>query len=306
MKQILYIFLVALIPDFCAGQNAVLPLWEGAIPNQQPSNEVEVRDSTDIVFISNVIKPDIALFLPSKKLATGQAVIICPGGGYRVVAHDWEGTDVAKWLNGKGIAALVLKYRLPVSKNNIVPHRSPLLDAQRAIRLTRFHANEWNIDADKIGIMGFSAGGHLASTAGTHFDCGDSKAADPVEKMSCRPDFMVLIYPVITLTQTSSRMRSKTSLIGDHPDDTLVAAFSNELHVTNDAPPAFLVHCGDDEVVPVENSLLFYRALLSQGIPAELHLYPTGGHGFSLAVNHPNLENWTECCIDWLRNLPQP
>ncbi len=286
------------------GQNFTLPLWTGQIPNNRQVKEVEKRDTTEMVRISNVQTPDMAVFLPTKQNATGQAVVICPGGGYYILAYDWEGTDIAKWLNSRGIAAIVLKYRLPVSKNNIVPHLSPLLDAQRAIRLTRHHAQGWNIDTAKVGIMGFSAGGHLASTAGTHFDYGNTNAVDPVEKWSSRPDFMILAYPVITFSQTvNAHIGSLNALLGENPDPKLVEYYSNELQVKADTPPTFLVHAGDDTAVPVENSLLFYQALKDHKIPAEMHVYPTGGHGFALAIGMGYLQTWTDRCADWLQAL---
>ncbi|MDX1940203.1 MAG: alpha/beta hydrolase [Saprospiraceae bacterium] len=305
MKNIFLIVFALFMIEFQYAQNLTLPLWSGEIPNSKKVNEVEKHDTTDnIIRISNVQTPDIAVFLPSKANATGQAVVICPGGGYWILAYDWEGTDIAKWLNSKGIAAIVLKYRLPVSKNNITPHLSPLMDAQRAMRLTRHHAKEWNIDTSKVGIMGFSAGGHLASTVGTHFDYGNSNATDPVEKWSSRPDFMILMYPVITFSQTvNAHIGSRNALLGQNPDPTLIEYYSNELQVKADTPPTILIHAGDDKAVPVENSLLFYQALKNNNIPAELHIYPFGGHGFSLAINKGYLETWTERCVDWLKSL---
>lgn len=284
-------------------QNFTLPLWSGEIPNAKKSNEVEKHDTTEMVRISNVQTPDIAVFLPTKANATGQAVVICPGGGYYILAYDWEGTDFAKWLNSKGIAAVVLKYRLPTSNNNIIPHLSPLMDAQRALRLTRHHAQEWNIDTAKVGIMGFSAGGHLASTAGTHFDYGNAKATDPIEKWSSRPDFMILVYPVITFVNPALHSGSRNALLGENPDPKLLEYYSNELQVKADTPPTFLIHAGDDDGVPVDNSILFYQALRAKKIPAELHIYPLGGHGFSLAIGKGYLETWTERCADWLKGL---
>lgn len=297
-------FLIILILNtLCLGQNYRLPLWTNDIPNSQKTNEIEIRDTTNAVRISYVQNPDISVYLPSKGIATGQAVVICPGGGYRILAYDKEGTDIAKWLNSKGIAGIVLKYRLPVSKSNIINHKSPLLDAQCAIRLTRYHANKWNIKKDKIGIMGFSAGGHLASSAGTHFDIGDENAVDPVDSISSRPDFMILIYPVITFNETFTHNGSRTALIGENPDLALVQYYSNEMQVKKDTPPTFIIHAGDDGAVPVENSLLFYQALKDNGITAELHLYPEGGHGFSLAIGRNYLETWPDRCIDWLKSL---
>jgi acetyl esterase/lipase len=303
MRLFSFTLIILMINTYCQGQNFVLPLWKGIIPNYQETREKELIDTSDIVRISSVQDPDISVFLPSKKNATRQAVLICPGGGYIRLAYDFEGSDIAKWLNSEGIAGIVLKYRLPVSKSNIVPHLSPLLDAQRAIRLIRFHAEEWNIDAQKVGIMGFSAGGHLASTAGTHFDAGDENTADPVERYSSRPDFMILMYPVITFFSPICHEGSRNALIGENPDPALAAFYSNELHVRADTPPVFLVHAGDDKAVPVENSLCFYQALKKQGILTEMHIYPQGGHGFSLATGRGILSTWPDRCADWLKNL---
>lgn len=287
-----------------SAQEITLPLWPaGKVPNYQATNETEKIDSTDIVRISKVQTPQIAVFLPSKKNASGQAVVICPGGGYGILAYDWEGVDIAKWLNSKGIAAIVLKYRLPNSKSNIVPNKSPLMDAQRAIRLVKSNAEKWHIKKEEVGIMGFSAGGHLASTAGTHFDAGNPNATDLVDQQSCRPDFMVLAYPVITMSKPSMHAGSRDNLIGQKPDAQLANFYSAELNVTNDTPPTFLVHATDDGAVPVENSLMMYKALKDKNIATEMHLYPKGGHGFGLALGIAGTESWTDSCIDWLRRL---
>jgi acetyl esterase/lipase len=287
-----------------SAQEITLPLWRsGKVPNYQKTNETEKADSTDIVRISKVQNPEIAVFLPSKKIATGQAVVVCPGGGYGILAYNWEGTDIAKWLNSKGIAAIVLKYRLPNSKSNIIPHQSPLMDAQRAIRMVRANAAKWNLKKDRVGIMGFSAGGHLASTTGTHFDEGNKKATDSIEKFSSRPDFMVLVYPVITMSKPIMHTGSRNNLIGENPDVQLAKFYSGELQVSKETPPAFLVHATDDKTVPVENSLLFYQALKDKNVLAEMHIYPKGGHGFALALGIAGTESWTDRCIDWLRSL---
>ncbi|MEO6705608.1 MAG: alpha/beta hydrolase [Ginsengibacter sp.] len=285
-------------------QETILPLWEsGKVPNYQKTDEAEKRDTSEMIHISKVQLPDITVYMPSKRNATGQAVIICPGGGYVNLAYSWEGTDVAKLLNSKGITAIVLKYRLPNSRSNIAPNLSPLMDAKRAIRMTRFYAAKWNIKKDKIGIMGFSAGGHLASTLGTHFDSGNSTATDSIEQMSSRPDFMILIYPVISMSKIIMHTVSRNSLIGNKPTEKLGRFYSNELQVTKETPPTFLVHATDDKTVPVENSLLFYQSLKDHNVPAEMHIYPNGGHGFGLALGKGYLETWTDRCIDWLRSL---
>ncbi len=284
-----------------------ISLWPaGQQPNHLDTGEYEVHDSTDIVRISNVQIPDITVYLPSKRNATGQAVIICPGGGYSILAYDWEGSDIAKWLNANGIAAIVLKYRLPGSKSNIIRHKSPLLDAQRAMRLTRFFAEKWNINPKQIGIMGFSAGGHLASTLSVRFDHGDPQHPDPVEQQSCRPDFSLLIYPVISSNPEYSHKGSFKNLISDDTSDPLYHYFSNELHVTKETPPAILIHSADDHSVPAENSMVYFRALKNKGVSAELHVYPYGGHGYSLAIEKGYLSTWPDRCIEWLKHINNP
>jgi acetyl esterase/lipase len=302
MRTILFLFTsFLLIAAESFAQSFTLPLWTGNIPNYRKTDEVEVRDSSDIIRISNVQIPDITVYLPAKRYATGQAVVICPGGGYVRLAYDLEGLDIAKWLNSKGIAAIVLKYRLPITNNNIVGYKSPLLDAKRAIRTARYYASDWNIDKNKIGVMGFSAGGHLASTLGTHFDYGDPNAIDEIDRMSSRPDFMILCYPVITFTKPFMHRGSRDALLGKNPDSSLIKFYSNELQVKDDTPPTFIVHADDDGAVPVENSLVFYEALRQKKIPVEIHIYPEGGHGFGLALGRGHLESWTDRCIDWIR-----
>jgi len=289
-----------------AGPNPlVLPLWEGTPPNAQPAGKPFERvQEGSIVWVRHVQNPSIEVRLPAHGNANGQAVVVCPGGGYGGLAYDWEGTDFAGWLNSHGIAAIVLTYRLPVDGD--VAHQKwlvPLLDAQRAIRLTRAHAADWGINPAKVGIMGFSAGGHLASTAGTQFDAGDKDAADPVDRLSSRPDFMILAYPVISMTKGTTHGGSRGALLGKDPPDELVQSYSNELQVTAETPPTFLVHAGDDPAVPVKNSLLFYEALVAHKVPAELHIYPQGGHGFSLALGKGRLQDWTQVCARWLAGL---
>ncbi|HEV7330973.1 MAG TPA: alpha/beta hydrolase [Flavisolibacter sp.] len=285
-------------------QDLTLPLYPaGKVPNYQKTGETEKHDSTEIVRISLVQTPGMDVYLPSKRNATGQAVIICPGGGYGILAYDWEGSDPARLLSARGIAAIVLKYRLPNAKSNITPHLSPLLDAKRAIRIVRANAAKWNIKRDLVGIMGFSAGGHLASTLATHFDAGDAAAADSIERQSSRPDFAVLVYPVISMSKPIMHAGSRNNLIGTNADTVLTRLYSNELHVTKETPPTFLVHATDDKGVPVENSLLFYQALKDNGVPAEMHIYPTGGHGFGLGIGKGYLETWTARLVEWMRGL---
>jgi acetyl esterase/lipase len=240
--------------------------------------------------------PDIAVHLPAPDVANGAAIVICPGGGYAGLAMDHEGKQIAQWCNSMGVAGIILKYRVAPYR-----HPSPLLDAQRAIRFTRAHAKEWHIDPEKVGILGFSAGGHLASTAGTHFDLGPKDAADPVDKESCRPDFMVLCYPVITFKGPFAHMGSRNNLLGKDADESLVNSLCNETRVTKDTPPAFLVHTTEDKGVPPENSILFYTALNKHKVPAELHIFEKGQHGLGLGPKDLPFSAWPNLCRSWLQ-----
>ena len=243
-------------------------------------------------------KPTLTISLPPADEATGAGVVVCPGGGYGGLAMSYEGIDVGKWLNDNGVAAFVLKYR---HKGSGYRHPAPLDDAQRAIRTVRARADEFRVDPKRIGILGFSAGGHLASSAGTHFDAGDPDAADPIDRASCRPDFLVLCYPVISFTSPHTHQGSKRNLLGDDPDQKLVEHMSSELQVTSDTPPTFLFHTNADRGVPPENSVLFYMALRNAGVPAELHIYEQGRHGVGLAQKLPALNSWPRRCVDWMR-----
>lgn len=304
MRKSSLFFILFIFSKMMFAQTLTLPLYPaGKIPNWQKSNETEKHESTDILWVTQVQTPDIAVFLPPKRNATGEAVVICPGGGYAGLAYDWEGVEVAKWLNTKGIAGIVLKYRLPLSKSNLTPHLSPLLDAKRAMRLVRANAVQWNIQAGKIGVMGFSAGGHLASTLLTHFDEGNRDAPDSVERWSSRPDFGVLVYPVISMSKPIMHAGSRNNLIGEHPDTGLATLYSNELQVTKETPPTFLIHAMDDNAVPVENSLLFFQAMKDKGVPGALHVFPSGGHGFGLGIGKGLAESWTTLCADWIKRL---
>ena len=239
--------------------------------------------------------PTLTPFLPAKDKATGGAIIVCPGGGYSHLANH-EGAPVAEWLNSIGVTAFVLKYRLGPTYH----HPAPLQDAQRAIRTVRARAKEWGLDPQRIGILGFSAGGHLAATAGTHFAEGQTNAADPIERVSSRPNLLVLIYPVITMGPLG-HAGSKLNLLGKEPSAELVQLLSNEEQVTKETPPTFLVHTMTDAGVPVENSMAFAAALRKAGVPFEFHLYEQGKHGFGLAPTDPVLSSWPGRCADWLR-----
>jgi acetyl esterase/lipase len=243
-------------------------------------------------------KPSLTVYLPRETGPTMAAVVICPGGAYARLSMGHEGHSVAKWLNSLEVAGIVLKYRLP--KDGYI-HPAPLQDAQRAIGIVRSKAAEWNLNVNKIGIMGFSAGGHLASTVGTHFHCGRKEGLDPIDQISCRPDFMILIYPIITM-QEFTHNGAKRNLLGTSPDQKLVDNLSNELQVTSETPPTFLVHTSDDKVVLSENSVNFYLALRKAGVSAELHIYNKGGHGFGIGKAKSVVgASWQNRCSDWMR-----
>lgn len=242
-------------------------------------------------------QPRVTVFPAPADKSVKAAVVICPGGGYGGLATGHEGHEIAAWFNERGITALMLEYRLG-SKG--YQHPAPLLDAQRAIRYARSQAEALGYATDKVGLMGFSAGGHLASTAGTHFDDGDKAAKDPIDKLSCRPDFLMLGYPVITMGEKTHGW-SKRNLLGATPDPELVELLSNEKHVTAKTPPTFLFHTDEDTVVLPENSVLFYLALRQHKVPAEMHIYEKGKHGVGLAAKDPTLSSWSGRLEDWLR-----
>ncbi len=242
-------------------------------------------------------KPTLSIHLPRGPRKANSGVVMCPGGGYRGLAVDHEGTQIANWLNSQGIAAFVLKYRLGPKYR----HPVELGDAQRAIRVVRARAAEFGISPDKIGIMGFSAGGHLASTASTHFDAGNPNASDPMDRPGSRPDFAILCYAVISFTTDYVHKGSRSALLGDNPDPGLVRLLSNELQVTRQTPPTFLFHTNADTGVPPENSVLYYMALRKAGVPAELHIYETGPHGVGLAWSDAVLASWPARLSDWMR-----
>jgi acetyl esterase/lipase len=241
-------------------------------------------------------KPSITVYLPAAN-PTKTAVVIAPGGGYQHLSMVREGSDVAAWLNSHGIAAIQLRYRIGPKYHNPIE----LDDAQRAIRMVRAHAAEYGIAADHIGMWGFSAGGHLTATAGTHFDAGNAAAVDAIERESSRPDFLILAYPVITMEAPYVHTGSRMYLLGDAPAQADVDAMSAELHVTAQTPPTFLFSTTDDRTVPIMNSVMFYEALVKAGVPVEMHVFQHGGHGSGLAPANPQLSPWTEMLIKWMR-----
>lgn len=261
---------------------ALLLLWPEGAPGAVGTTEAD--------------RPSLTVYRPERG-ATRCAVIVCPGGGYGHLAVDHEGRQIAAWLNSFGVTAFVLRYRIAPRYH----HPAPLADAQRAIRTVRARAAEWEIDPQRLGILGFSAGGHLVSSAGTHFVEGRSDAVDPVERVGSRPDFLVLVYPVISFTEDFTHAGSRRNLLGENPPAELVESLSSEKQVTARTPPTFLIHAGGDRVVPAENSVAFYLALRRAGVPAELHIYEKGGHGFGLAAQDPVLASWPRRCEAWIR-----
>ncbi len=262
-----------------------IPLWPDKVPGKLESDEKEW--------------PTLTLYLLPEGVGNGSAVVICPGGGYGHLAMDHEGHQVGRWLNSIGVAGIILQYRHAPDYH----HPIPMQDALRAMRTVRHRSAEWKIDPKKIGIIGFSAGGHLASTVGTHFDEGDKNSEDPIETVSSRPDFMILGYPVITFGNDYHHGGSMRNLIGENPDPSLIEYYSNHLQISPYTPPTFLVHSSDDKVVPVENSLMFFKELSRLSVPAEMHIYQYGGHGFGLGPKDPVLNSWTKRCEDWMRYL---
>lgn len=261
----------------------ILPLWTGAAPGAQGTEDRDI--------------PTITVYLP-RTIAPGMtAVIVCPGGGYVNLAMNHEGRQVASYLNSLGMIAFVLKYRLGPRYR----HPIEIGDAQRAIRTVRAKAWEWSIAPDRIGIMGFSAGGHLAVTASTHFDAGNRGAADPLDRVSSRPDFSVLGYPVISMTESWTHQGSKKALLGDNPDPALARSMSGENAVTAQTPPTFIFQTNADTTVPAENSLVYFLALRKAGVKAEMHIFENGPHGVGLAMNDPALGEWPRLLTNWLR-----
>jgi acetyl esterase/lipase len=242
-------------------------------------------------------RPTLRVYLPKGPNPTRTGVIVAPGGGYQHLSMQKEGEDVALWLNAHGVAAFVLKYRLGPTYH----HPVEIEDAQRAIRTVRARAAEYGVALDHVGMWGFSAGGHLTATAGTRYDAGNPNAADPIERMGSRPDFLVLAYPVITLEAPLAHAGSRKYLLGDNPPPALVAELSAETQVTKDTPPTFLYATTDDKTVPVLNSVMFYSALVKNGVSAEMHLFQHGPHGTGLATGYPDLKVWPDLLATWMK-----
>jgi enterochelin esterase-like enzyme/acetyl esterase/lipase len=281
-----------------SAQNKIIEVWNGKVPGEiKDPNYKQIVDSAYYIKLRNISKPTIEVYPASADNNSGTAMVVCPGGGYYGVSFLSEGVEIAKWLNQLGITAVVLHYRLP--NDAIMENKSiaPLQDGQEAIRIVRRNAKEWGIDPHKIGIIGFSAGGHLASAVSTHFN---EKVYDPIDTTSARPDFSVLIYAVISMDSTITHAGSRENLLGKHPASELVKHFSNELQVSRETPPAFLIHSIDDAAVPVQNSIDYALAMKKHNVPCELHIYQSGGHGYGLGRSKNTESTWPEACRKWL------
>lgn len=241
--------------------------------------------------------PTMTLYLPARDKRSGTAILVCPGGGYGALALGHEGKEIADWLVERGIAAFVLEYRLGPRYRFPIP----LQDAQRGLRLIRARAKEWGLDPSRVGIWGFSAGGHLASTVSTRFDEGKREAEETVERFSSRPDFAILCYPVIRMTGPYAHQGSRRNLLGENPEDKLIASLNNDTQVGKTTPPTFLFHTKADKPVPYQNSQLYYDALVKAGVPARLELYEGGPHGVGLGKKHPEVKGWPNKLESWLR-----
>jgi acetyl esterase/lipase len=291
MKKIRLFSVLLLTSGLSAQAQEIIPLYPGTVPNAKPSSVKEVQSSPGV--FRGITMPTLEVYLPDKAIATGTAVVVIPGGGYSVVVYQGEGIGTAKALVQKGVAAFVLKYRLPSDSIMVDKTIGPLQDAQQAIKRVREGAAQWGIDPGKIGIMGFSAGGHLASTEATHFD---KALIDNPQNTSLRPDFQVLVYPVISLRDSLAHRGSRDNLLGKNPSQQNIELFSNELQVRANTPPTYLTHSADDKVVDVDNSIVYFETLRRQKIPVEMHIYPKGDHGF--IFRQPS---WIDPLFDWMK-----
>lgn len=296
MKQRITTLLLILICTSALFAQTV-PLYPGEIPNSKPTaDEEKSEDRNGITIVSHITRPTLTVYPADPAKANGTAVIVCPGGGYWINAISHEGHDVAKAFNEMGITAFVVKYRIPNDATMVNKEIGPLQDVQQAIKTVRENAAKYKVNPGRIGVMGFSAGGHLASTAGTHYN--DRHVQTDV---SLRPDFLLLIYPVISFSDSVGHMGSRDQLLGKTPSKEMIDSYSNDLQVNAQTPPTFLLHASDDDVVKPENSVLFYRNLVKHRVPAELHIYQKGGHGFGM--NNPTTsDKWMDRCRNWMES----
>ena len=291
MKTLITSIALVLIITFTSLAQQIMNLYPGSIPNSKQS---EMKETVTSGMFRGVTIPTLEIYLPEKDIATGTAVIICPGGGYSVIVYQGEGISAAKEFAKNGVAAFVLKYRLPDDSTLKDKKNGPLQDAQQAIKVVREHAATWGINPNKIGIMGFSAGGHLASTEATHYK---EPLIENSNNTSLRPDYQILVYPVISMQDKLTHLDSRTKLLGNNPSKAVVDQFSNELQVDDNTPPAYITHAADDKLVDVDNSIDYFEKLRYHNVSVEMHIYPKGGHGF--IFGH---KGWMEPLLEWMKN----
>ena len=296
METLKICFVLFFVFSFNITAQEIINIYPGAIPNSKKSDIKEIESSQYKGMFSGVTTPTLEIYLPEKEKSTGAAVVICPGGGYAVVVYQAEGIRTAKEFAKNGVAAFVLKYRLPSDSTMIDKTIGPLQDAQQAIKVVRENAAKWGIDTNKVGIMGFSAGGHLASTEATHYK---KSVIENNNNINLRPDFQILVYPVISMQDSLTHLGSRTNLLGNNPSKKLIDEFSNELQVDENTPPAYITQAADDKVVDVDNSIVYFESLRHHNVPVEMHIYPKGNHGFVLALK---TEDWMASIFKWMKN----
>ncbi|MEO5563310.1 MAG: alpha/beta hydrolase [Chitinophagaceae bacterium] len=284
---------VSLFVSFIINAQEIVNLYTGPVPNSKMTNREDAGTLPPSGVFNRVTKPSLEIYLPEKGKPTGTAVIIIPGGSYKVLVYQGEGIATAKEFVKNGVTAFVLKYRIPDDSTMIDKTIGPLQDAQQAIKLVRENAAKWGIDVNKIGIVGFSAGGHLASTLATHFE---KAYIENPNNTNLRPDFHVLVYPVISMQDSLTHGESRTNLLGKKPSKEAIDQFSNELQITKNTPPAYLTHAADDKVVDVDNSIIYFEKLRHQNVSVEMHIYPKGGHGFIFRQ-----KDWTDPLFQWMK-----
>ena len=293
-KTIILCLFIFFLAAFYGEAQEIIPLYRGTLPNSKSGMPDSLEFEGSRGMIRKVYVPSLELYLPEEGKASGSAVIICPGGGYSVIVFQGEGVTSARELANHGIAAFVLKYRLPDESLEVDKKIAPLQDAQQAIKIIRENASQWGIDPGKIGIMGFSAGGHLASSAATHFK---TALIENHENTSLRPDFQILVYPVISMRDNLTHRDSRKQLLGSEPTKEELDFFSNELHINEESPPAYLTHTADDTTVDVDNSIEYFEQLRKHKVPVEMHIYPEGGHGFIF-----RRQGWMIPLFDWMKS----
>lgn len=294
MKPLFLSLIITLMYSVSGTAQEIINLYSGDTPNStHPKAKEPTKESGGL--IRKVINPTIEVYLPDKEKATGRAVVICPGGGYKVIVYNGEGISTAKEFAKHGIAAFVVKYRIPEDSSIVDKKIGPLQDALQAIKIVRENAQRWNIDVNKVGIMGFSAGGHLASSVATMYD--DAVIANSAGT-NLRPDFQILVYPVISMQDSLTHLDSRTNLLGKNPDKATIDRFSTELRITKNTPLAYITHAADDKLVDVDNSIVYFEKLRHNNVPVELHIYPKGGHGF--IFKHPG---WMTPMFEWIDKL---